>query len=134
MEGSLRHGPLCLPFFSTVILLGGEGSLKQRKLNQQSDKYNGKFGEEDKAWSAYLPLDEGIPCLSTENVADGKLQQVERNKEDDTVEPDDSSPAPATTFNFCKVPVGIDSDKGCNLRKERIILIILESLKDRCVV
>lgn len=63
----------------------------------------------------YLVLQKIVPCLPTEHVANAELEDVEREVSDDTVEPDDAGPAPATPFDLRKAPVRVNSYQGRNL-------------------
>lgn len=62
-----------------------------------------------------LLLEEVIPSLSAKNVADKKLEQVERDERNKTVKPDDTGPTPPNSFYPCKSPVRINSYDSSNL-------------------
>lgn len=143
VEGPLGGGPLRLPLFPAVILLGGEGSLHTRnsEIHKQTcfRKYKSyvclpKTMTEEAL--QYLVLKEVVPGPATEHEADEELEQVQWEVEHDAVQPDDAGPAPADTLNPGKAPVGVHSKEGSNLYRQnrqhiRLVLMCQVSVESK---
>ena len=107
MEGPLGGGPLRLPLFPPVILLGGEGGLHSRVPSANPLEKSLDYAPTAGGAVRYLVLEEVVPGPAAEHKADEELEQVEREVEDDAVEPDYASPAPADALDPGKAPVGV---------------------------
>ena len=64
---------------------------------------------------AYLILKHIIPGPATQYISDKELEEIKRDVEDDTVDPNDTSPSPTNTMYLCKAPIGIHSNHRSNL-------------------
>lgn len=65
---------------------------------------------------SYPLLKDEIPCSPTQRITDEKLDDIQREVEDEVVEPDDTGPAPSNALDRSKCPVGIYSDQSSNLQ------------------
>lgn len=81
----------------------------------------------------YLVLYHVKPCLSTQDVTDGKLHNVEWEIEDNAVNPDDTSPSPTDSMYSCKTPVGIYCYESSNLKRSRQSLALYDMYRLFCV-
>ena len=61
-------------------------------------------------------LNDKIPCLPAEGVSGEELDDVEREVEDEVVEPPDAGPAPPDAFDLSEPPVSIHRDQRSNLQ------------------
>ena len=64
---------------------------------------------------AYLILKHIIPGPATQYISDKELEKIKRDVEDDTVDPNDTSPSPTDTMDLRKAPIGIHSNHRSNL-------------------
>ena len=65
----------------------------------------------------YLILKQIIPSPATQSISDGKLENIQREVEYDTIEPNNTSPSPANTVDPRKAPICIYSEECSNLDK-----------------
>lgn len=76
----------------------------------------------------YLILQEIIPSFSTQNIADCKFEDVKRDVCNNTIQPDNSSPSPASTLDSCKTPICIDCYEGRHLIIEELVTTLLDRI------
>jgi hypothetical protein len=65
-------------------------------------------------------LNDKIPRFATQSVSDEELEEVEREVEDEVVEPHHTSPAPSNAFDRSEPPVRVYSYQCSYLHSERI--------------
>jgi hypothetical protein len=68
--------------------------------------------------NTYLVLQEIVPGLASQHVADGELEQVERDEGDDAVEPDDARPPPPDSSDVGEPKVGPHCNQSGNLQPQ----------------
>jgi hypothetical protein len=68
----------------------------------------------------YYPLlNDKIPRFPTKSISDEELDDIEREVEDDVVQPHNASPAPPNAFDRSERPVGVHSNQCGNLQLNR---------------
>lgn len=104
MEGPLRLSPLEFAIFLTEILLPRKSNLQKARISVLL-----KFSIFSSGFhNSYPLLKDKIPSPSTQSVSDEELDEVEREVEDDVIQPYDSGPTPAYAFYCSEAPVSIN--------------------------
>jgi len=101
---------LSLPFSPTVVFLGRECSLRSQEGKTNNVNIYILWGFRIKILIHTYPIfNHVVPSFATKGIASDKLEDIKRNVCDDTVDPDDSTPSPSTTFDSRKFPMRISS-------------------------
>jgi hypothetical protein len=80
---------------------------------------------------SYLILEQIIPGLATQRISDNEFKDIQRDVEDDAVEPNYASPSPPNSANPRKAPICIHSNDGGHLNKS---IRKSKSLSHLCVI
>ena len=116
MKGSLSSSPLCLSLTSPIIFLSCESSLcgwLQENLLPNEHHYAFEVKKNDRV---YLILEKIIPGFACQCISNDELEDIQRNIEDNAVDPDNTGPSPSYTFDSRKAPICIDSNQSSNLK------------------
>lgn len=73
------------------------------------------FNEREGYIATDLPIEQQVPCLSTESVSDHELDNIEWDIEDQAVQPYNTGPSPSDATDVGEANMSIDSNQRCHL-------------------